>query len=292
MEKTRNPESKQWQKVGGIYAECGPSFGTLPSGAYRFYKDWEKGVCAEPVPIKTENLIKFKGGKVEYLLNELDRFWSSKDEYDKLGIAWKRGILMSGSPGNGKSGLIQMVSRGVIEKGGIVAMVSNPQDFIATMPYIYKVQYDAPMVVVLEDIEGLLGQFEPQILEILDGSSDSKPGTVYIATTNHLDGLPARIKDRPSRFDTVVEIPKPTEDMLYEYIGSFIKDNPKTVEELVSRSLGLSIAHVKELVIATVIYGYSIDQTLDRLKRVKDDPDPINSDLEVKDVPDLPLVSS
>ena len=126
-----------------------------------------------------------------------------------------------------------------------------------------KIHENTPIVVVIEDIDNW--QHSTSILALLDGSGQIDNVT-YLATTNYIENLPDRIKNRPSRFDKCVYIGFPSANSRKEYFKSLIDDTSRDLTELVEKSKKLTYAHMKELFISTEILGNSIDSTVERLR--------------------------
>ena len=187
---------------------------------------------------------------------------------------------MYGEPGCGKSGIIQLISQQLIEKDGIVLNVKDEEDvdrftsFIATFR---KVEPNRPLVVLLEDIDSLAGENRFQtarLLNILDGVKQID-GVVYIATTNDPEKLQERITNRPSRFDRRYQVELPNEEIRRAYINHKLnEDDLKNVniEEWIKKTEGMSLSHLKEVVISVIVMGRSFEETMNNLEGLKKAP--------------------
>ena len=187
---------------------------------------------------------------------------------------------MYGEPGCGKSGIIQLISQQLIEKDGIVLNVKDEEDvdrftsFIATFR---KVEPNRPLVVLLEDIDSLAGENRYQtarLLNILDGVKQID-GVVYIATTNYPEKLQERITNRPSRFDRRYQVELPNEEIRRAYINHKLnEDDLKNVniEEWIKKTEGMSLSHIKEVVISVIVMGRSFEETMNNLEGLKKAP--------------------
>jgi len=264
--------------------EYAPAYVTVPkvpAGVYEI--GWNSNMGTHTLkkqPFKTDELYHLPSYEITDILLDIDNFWNRADNYKKYNYIHKRGILMYGEPGCGKSGIIQLISQQLIEKDGIVLNVKDEEDvdkftsFIATFR---KVEPNRPLVVLLEDIDSLAGENRYQtarLLNILDGVKQIE-GVVYIATTNYPEKLQERITNRPSRFDRRYKVELPNEEIRRSYIQLKLnEDDLKNIdiEEWIKKTEGMSLSHLKEVVISVIVMGRSFEETMDNLEGLKKAP--------------------
>ena len=264
--------------------EYAPAYVTVPkvpAGVYEI--GWNSNMGTHTLkkqPFKTDELYHLPSYEITDILLDIDNFWNRADNYKKYNYIHKRGILMYGEPGCGKSGIIQLISQQLIEKDGIVINVKDEEDvdkftsFIATFR---KVEPNRPLVVLLEDIDSLAGENRYQtarLLNILDGVKQIE-GVVYIATTNYPEKLQERITNRPSRFDRRYKVELPNEEIRRAYIQLKLNDDDLKnidIEEWIKKTEGMSLSHLKEVVISVIVMGRSFEETMDNLEGLKKAP--------------------
>ncbi|OLE37405.1 MAG: hypothetical protein AUI36_26540 [Cyanobacteria bacterium 13_1_40CM_2_61_4] len=131
------------------------------------------------------------------------RFFASRDVYRKYGIPWKRGVLLIGPPGNGKTHAIKaLVNELNLPCLYVKSFKAERATEQTNMRVVFaRARRSAPCLVVLEDLDALIeDQNRAFLLNELDGFADNE-GVVVIASTNHPEKLDPAILDRPSRFD-------------------------------------------------------------------------------------------
>ena len=116
----------------------------------------------------------------------------------------------------------------------------------------------------------------PQVnlLNILDGVKQIED-VVYIATTNYPEKLQERITNRPSRFDRRYKVELPNEDIREAYIRHKLKEEDLKnvdIQEWVKRTEGMSLSHLKEVVISTIVMGREFEEVMDNLEGLKRAP--------------------
>lgn len=219
----------------------------------------------------------------EKILNEFKFFFERLEVYDELEIAKKRGVLLYGPPGLGKTATISEAARELAKDGDAAIISWNAEainssavlDFFST-----GVEYEGvgKLVVILEDLgmgaEGYGGAkgVDRSLLNLLDGSgSVVKVPTFFIATTNYAEQLPEPLV-RPGRFDEWIEIGYPKANERVKLVEFIAKRDLTDDEKDVIMDKGLrefSIAHLKEIVVRSKRDGISIKEVVDRLNEHK-----------------------
>jgi len=267
-EMVANATSMKWNRdEEGMFTPTRPQaelLEKLPAGAYEFGFSMF-GPYAKLMNLKDEELIPFKGGAVPVLMQEIERFWSLEDRYVKLGVPYRRGILMHGVPGTGKSGIVRLVCDKIIENDGLVAYCQNAGTFVQWLPILNKMDPKRKMVIVFEDIDNLVDYDEHGFLQLLDGISNDRPGMLFIATTNFLNNIPERIY-RPSRFDLLIEVGAPDAGVRREYVQRLCnKYEIEMREDIVEKSEGLAFAHLKEILVSCLLFDRTVDEMVERM---------------------------
>ena len=174
----------------------------------------------------------------------------------RAGIKSRRGIIFSGPPGTGKT-LIGKVLADTLCTSFLWVLprhISNISDVAAVLE---AARFMSPVVLLFEDLDlfgedrdmgksGLLGELMNQ----LDGAADND-GIVSIATTNRLDVVERALRNRPGRFDRVVELGLPDEKTrrrLFERLLSYNAVNEAGLAYLVAATDQHTPAQVEELV--------------------------------------------
>jgi AAA+ superfamily predicted ATPase len=198
---------------------------------------------------------KIVGDKTQQgVLAELDKFWNGSELYQQLGFPHKRGVLLYGLPGMGKTTLIRLIIQDVMSRGGICLELGHFGTFPAAMDVFRAACPTTPVVVMVEDLDRYMdGGYEEAILNVLDGSFAIEH-VLFVASTNKKEDLSERLI-RPSRFDCPVEIKPPDAEARRNYIKGLIPNAPDAaVEDLVAKSNNKSIADLKELVLQRTLY--------------------------------------
>lgn len=184
----------------------------------------------------------------------VENFLASQDFYNKSKIPWKRGILLYGKPGNGKTSIIRTIISQYNFKPVTIVPEANNESVREAFSYAEE---QSPSLLYFEDLDSL---FEKNVdtssfLNLMDGIS-AKNGLLVIATANEVKKLKTNITDRPSRFDRKFEIPLPNTEMAYIYLkrwfGNLISANKCKELAKYAAKYDFSYAYLKELYISSM----------------------------------------
>lgn len=169
------------------------------------YGGWEELVSKS---IKQRPILDTPSGYDEFL-DDVQQFIANEDWYTQRGISYKRGYLLEGKPGNGKSSIILKIAQDLKKHINIINLTSTIIDDAKFIELVTSLNRDA--ILAIEDIDGIYADRSKDmdgeknintvtfstILNVLDGLF-SPEGLIFFITTNHPKKLdPALI--RPGR---------------------------------------------------------------------------------------------
>jgi cell division protease FtsH len=173
----------------------------------------------------------------------------------------KRGILLHGPPGTGKTHTISWLAA---QLDGATVVVLSGGALGAVGPVSRLARELAPSLVVLEDVDLVAeertlmhggGAILFELLNELDGMADDADVTVVL-TTNRPDLLEPALAARPGRVDIAVEVPLPNLESRRRLFELYAKDIPLEaldVDAVANRTEGVTAAFFKELLRQAVL---------------------------------------
>lgn len=199
------------------------------------------------------------------LVKDLEEFTEDKAWYEKLNIPYKRGYLLYGPPGNGKTSLsIAIASK---HKRNIYCLDINKLRDDQTLRYAFQ-SLQANSLLLIEDIDAAFEKRDAAQKEVASGKKVNthsitfacllncldgvyyKDGLVTILTTNHLSRLDEALI-RPGRMDMRVQINNPTivevEAYMSRFYGAKIKLSRYVQELSMAQVQGVCITHKKNM---------------------------------------------
>lgn len=258
-----------------IYIPASFSSKKLMPGLYEIHECHDTGVYFEKIELNTEDIIELPEVNSLKVIKEIETFWNREKKFQNFDLTFKRGILLWGPPGGGKTCLIKLIIKNLINREGVVIKFDNPRLFLDGMRKFREIERATPCVVIMEDLDDILDQWsEAKIVNILDGV-DLIDKVVFVATTNYPERLGAKIVNRPSRFDKRIKIGKPNpKSRLVYFKHLFSKSKSSIIEynlkQWVEDTENMSMAHLKELFVSVIILGDDYDDTIEILKSMRD----------------------
>jgi len=207
---------------------------------------------------------------LQLVKKDYESFFEREDWFRRHNLPFRRGYLLHGPPGNGKTSVI----RAMLSRPGIHGFTLN---FFGRrmddeyLQFMFDQAFEcAPSLIVLEDIDRAFPNYQTtqvrsnislaQLLNCLDGLA-TEDGLVVVATANDPVALDPAILKRPGRFDRVVAFPNPNPALRAKYLR---KLNPNIgLEDLngaVADCDGFSFAQLREAYILASQHAYERDQ--------------------------------
>jgi hypothetical protein len=243
----------------------------LEPGVYAIQQSQELGLFFKRLAIKTDDLLVMTDPRADKLRAQVRSFWDAGELYHDYGFIHKRGVLLHGAPGSGKTCLLNQFMQEHVTNGGYVLLVGesdHPLKLKQAVELIQSKQPGALVIFVFEDIEEYIDHMgEACLLAFLDGEH-SPDGALFIATTNYLKKLPKRIICRPRRFDVVQHVHMPGPEVREQYFVRKLRLNQHEVGPWVEESKGFSFAGMADLVISVKCLGMTLEESAKTIRRV------------------------
>lgn len=273
VEKERFNNFCQWTTGDGqTFFPASRVVDQLPPGYYDIASSMTGGLFFKNKSAKSEKLLRFPDSESDQVISEIEKFWTLGPKFAEYKIPYKRGIILYGPPGSGKTCILRIAIDNLIKKqNGIVVDFPDPYLFEEGYNILRQIHPEKPLVVLMEDLDAILNRnSESSVLNLLDGVKDIHKA-VFLATTNYPEKLGSRILNRPSRFDKKFFIGMPNKEAREMFIRTKLSDD-KEIDRWVEDTDGFSIAHIKELFVANKLLGDPYDQALEVLQAMKQTP--------------------
>jgi hypothetical protein len=195
----------------------------------------------------------------------VESFALQRDAFEALGFPWRRGILLVGPPGTGKTMLCRAAVTALREMP--LLYVRDMRDWCSDSirDIFARARKLAPCVLALEDIDGFVNDSNRSIfLNELDGMK-SNHGVLVIASSNHPGQIDEALLKRPSRFDRVFHIGLPGIEERREFCVRLLSrsqladrldaafDRETLAQTVAERTDGFTPAYLKEAFIAAAL---------------------------------------
>lgn len=219
--------------------------------------------------IKSDGLYEFPNSEGENILKDVEKFWQRADSFKEFNLMHKRGILLEGPPGTGKSSIITLLCKQLIEKyNGVVFLINNVSEFVKIYDYLKsifrRIQPNTFVITIIEDIDKIAtDSILPELLDFFDGKA-SINNHLIITTSNDTSDLPDPLL-RVSRIDRKYYVGCANSEVRKIFFSNK-GVNKEDLDKFVSESEGLTLSELKELFIGTYVMGDSFEETLNFIK--------------------------
>jgi hypothetical protein len=265
-------KKQKWMVNNNFYLPISDSCDKLESGYYSVHQDARGNVGFLKQVLKSDELFLFSNNIMTDIIAEIEKFWSKEEIYQQNKILHRRGILLHGGPGNGKSCVIFQAMKYIMTRGGI-ALNGNckPAHLIEALKELRKIESDRKIICILEDIDKIVREYgEDKLLALLDGE-DKTNSILFLATTNEPESLSKALTARPKRFDRLYFIDHPNDDIRRQYIKHKIKDiSDDQLDRYVKKTKGYSFASLAELLVSIICLDYTLDDALETLNGIQE----------------------
>lgn len=179
----------------------------------------------------------------------------------KLGVPLKRGVLLEGPYGTGKTLVSRQAGQEAVKHGWTHIVIREPKNLAPALEFARKFQ---PCVVFVEDIDREMeGEDRTQkidnILNTLDGVDSKNSEVMVVFTSNHADRI-NRAMMRPGRLDAVISVQHPDASAamrLAKVYGGKLIDPNGDYTEAAEALAGQSPAVIREIVERAKLYSMS-----------------------------------
>ncbi|EOO02299.1 putative proteasome-activating nucleotidase protein [Phaeoacremonium minimum UCRPA7] len=202
------------------------------------------------------------------LVRDVEGFFDNEAIYKSLRAPWKRGVILHGVPGNGKTisikALIESLARRETPVPSLYVKAFDAcQGPKWSIQQIFKhARLMAPCLLIFEDLDSMVEEkVRSYFLNEVDGL-ESNDGILMIGSTNHLNRLDPAIAKRPSRFDRKYHFKVPGEKERAAYaqywrsklVDSEAIDFPEDLCPIIAKiTEDFSFAYLKELFVTALL---------------------------------------
>jgi hypothetical protein len=211
-------------------------------------------------------------GLLERIERQTVRFGRHSERLRAAGRHLKRGLLLHGAPGTGKT-LTAMYLAGEMQGRTVLLLTGRGLGLIEQSCALARALQ--PSTVILEDVDLVAeertrreaGCATPLLFELLnemDGLADDAD-VLFLLTTNRPDLLEPALAARPGRIDQAFEIPLPDaacRRRLFELYGQGLVRRVSDWEQFIARTEGASPAFLRELMRKAALYAADEGQEL------------------------------
>jgi hypothetical protein len=220
-------------------------------------------VAFHPLPSISRQEIILPDGLLERIERPTIGFGKQSKRLLAMGRHLKRGLLLHGAPGTGKT-LTAMYLASQMRERTVLLLTGRGMGLVEQSCAMARLLQ--PSIVVLEDVdliaeertrEGACAALLFELLNQMDGLSDDAD-VIFLLTTNRPDILEPALASRPGRIDQAIEIPLPDRKCrrrLIELYSRGLTLRLDALDLLIEKTEGVSAAFIRELLRKAALYA-------------------------------------
>jgi hypothetical protein len=255
----RDVASATRTEIGRLSAEHNVFRGQVLSFAESEHHGNELVSFLPRVPLTAEDVV-LPAGLLESIERHVSGIGGLSGELRGLGQHLKRGLLLYGPPGAGKTHTVRYLT-GKLAATTVILLTGQSIRFVESAATLARRLQ--PSMVVLEDVDLIAMDRDfsegpnPLLFTLLDAIDGvgSDADVTFVMTTNRADILEQALADRPGRVDLAIEIPRPDaecrERLLRLYVREVAVDGG--LSSVVAATQGVTASYIKELVRRAVV---------------------------------------
>lgn len=263
----------KWLKSDdGVYAmvQNSETVDKIAPGLYILFQDNRGGLHAEEFKVETDELFILPNNHIIEVTGEVEDFATKAELFNANKFKHKRGIMLEGPGGTGKTSIMDLLATKFKDSGHLVFVIRNANELMWYIDFMHDnlriAEPDRLVIVMIEDIDKFMdgGGVEHTVLNWLEGPN-SVNHQIVIATTNYFETLNELLL-RPSRFDYHVHVDKPTQEAKKAYLVNKGLDT-EDAEQWSQTTDEFSLAELKELFISVRLLGIDYDKAKARINK-------------------------
>lgn len=245
-------------------------------GIYSIAKGMQ-GLELHPTSFVEEHLLKDLA-KTKEIEHTIDSFFSNLDVYKELKIFPRRGMLLFGPGGSGKtSSAISVINKYIENDKSIAVILWSTDKFEANdvKSFVKRFEYEGveKLILLAEDIGGLeMDERAPSpagLLSLLDNKEMIFKIPIFtIATTNFPEMFLENLTNRPGRFDDKIEVGYPGAESRQKLIQFYLKDaaTPDIIDLIASKKYdNFTPAHIQEILLKMKLFKLTAEQAINKI---------------------------